>query len=478
MCCSLLACPFLLTLFPPITDLPQQAAQIRLLVETLQDPKGSPYTIQWFTPYSLSYLVLGGCWALFGPENSGRLAMLLIVLLWVISIHLIAGQRNRPAALGILASLFVLNHIIYWGFYSFAVGWPAFVLWFYVVGRSDYSKFTRQEAFKWLGCALLLYMSHILWFAAGVAWFILRTIVFRAPVRGALIRSACLAPLIVVTAIWYPMFSGSSMATPPLWATGPLFRLSLSGLTDSTLGGIRGPAELVAFSAVAALLLVGLWQNRKDLRSSVDIELLLAAGMFFAFAQLFPDKFMNTIRFWQRWMPPAAILAVLALPAPSVRPLFRQVAAVAMVGAFCAAVSGAWMNFERKDLSGLQEAIDALPQSPRVLGLDMVKRSEFVRGRPFIQVPAYAQVFRGGTLNFSFAEFSPCLVVYKQFRRAWTGGLEWFPENVKARDLRHFDFALVNGTPRIHSISRAQPQLSPVTNNGRWRLYKIVQPGR
>ncbi len=80
LCCLLAAIPFLLVKFPPITDLPQHAAQVRLFGEALNQPD-SPYRIRWITPYSLVYAVLGASWLAFGPENAGRLAMLFIALL-------------------------------------------------------------------------------------------------------------------------------------------------------------------------------------------------------------------------------------------------------------------------------------------------------------------------------------------------------------------------------------------------------------
>ncbi|MBP1767877.1 MAG: hypothetical protein H6P98_1992, partial [Candidatus Aminicenantes bacterium] len=48
LCCGLAALPFLLVKFPPITDLPQHAAQVRLFGEAVSGPD-SPYRIQWMT---------------------------------------------------------------------------------------------------------------------------------------------------------------------------------------------------------------------------------------------------------------------------------------------------------------------------------------------------------------------------------------------------------------------------------------------
>src|SRR2546426_10114094 len=96
LCCACVTIPFLSVHFPPIADLPQQVAQIRLFLETLHNADG-PYRIQWFTPYSLSYSLLGISWALAGPESAGRIAMLAIGVLWTVGAHTLAAQRGRPA---------------------------------------------------------------------------------------------------------------------------------------------------------------------------------------------------------------------------------------------------------------------------------------------------------------------------------------------------------------------------------------------
>jgi hypothetical protein len=476
VCCLFVALPFVLTKYPPITDLPQQAAQIRLFLETLEAPAQSTYKIQWFTPYSLSYLILGSCWALFGPINAGRAAMLVIGLLWVVSIQLTALKRKRAISSAILACVLFFNHNTYWGFYSFAIGLPAVLLWNWVIARTESVKFCWKEAMLWLGAGLLLYTSHVLWFAAGVCWFILRSLVFGAPLGRVIVRLACIVPFVVITIVWFPALSASKMATPPLWVTGLTSRISWAGITDAVFGGLRGPTEGLVFGAVLVWLITALWQHRRELRSAIDWELMLAATMFLVMGLVFPDKFMNTIRFWQRWLPAAAVMLVLAVPAPSLQPVWRQAVALAIVAAFCLASSGKWRVFERVELSGLQESLAELPKSPKLLGLDMVKRSKVIRGRPFIQIAAYSQVLKGGELNFSFAEFAPCLVVYKdQHGKPWTGGLDWYAERLKYSDFEHFDFALVNGNKWIHDSFRAIPALTPMTRHGRWRLYGIVR---
>ena len=59
--CLLAAAPALLVTFPPITDLPQQLAQIPLAAEAISGT-APDYTVQWWTPNKLSYPLLALAW--------------------------------------------------------------------------------------------------------------------------------------------------------------------------------------------------------------------------------------------------------------------------------------------------------------------------------------------------------------------------------------------------------------------------------
>lgn len=474
VCSLLVVIPFASVEFPPITDLPQQAAQIRLFQETLQDSGEGPYEIQWFTPYSLSYLVLGISWLVFGPAACGRAAMAILGVLWVLSMYLVATRRNRPPAASVLAALFFFNHTVYWGFYSFVVGWPVFLLWFELTTETPSETFSFRQALKFLAVGALLYMSHVLWLLAGTAWLILHGLVFRHSIRSLFLRVGYLAPLLVAVALWYPLFHGSQMETPPVWGTDIVSRLSLSWLEDALLGGLQGRVEGIFLVIAIGWVALSARRSWKEFATETDWEMLLCAGLFLSLALALPDKYMNTIRFEQRWAPAAVIMLIMGVPGPLLRSAVRELSALVVLAVFCVYTTFVWIAFEDTELSGLREALSALPQAPKVLGLSLFQESEFVRGSPFIQMFAYSQALKGGTLNFSFAELSPCLVVYKeQFQGPWTGGLEWFPGRFKESDLRHFDFVLINGPESEHSWVVSEFGLDPVTRDGRWRLYSI-----
>lgn len=472
--CLIVALPFLAITFPPVTDLAQHVAQIRLLHEALADP-GGPYRVQWLTPYSLGYWVLAGAWEVTGPPAAGWLGLLAIAVLWVAAVHLLAAARERPAGAAAIASLLCFSHVFYWGFLGFAVGWVVFVPWFLLTTRRAARPFRWSDAPLYLGGAMLLYLAHALWLGAGVLWFLITSASQRTPPRAVTLRFLSLAPVLAIAAAWYQGLSATGFASPTRWSVTPTGRLSFSWLVDSILGGLHGPAEWFAIGGLGLWIAAGLWQHRHRLSAAMDGQLALAAAMFLVIALLVPDLHTNTIQLSARWMPAAMVAGLLAVLAPIPAPARRDVLALGFLLAFAAITALSWVRFEREELDGLAESLRALPPHSRVIGLDLVKRSQIVKGRPFLQTFAYAQVLGGGQLNFSFADFAPSLVVYRERRRPpWTPGLEWYAERVQPADLHHFDYALVHGDESVHEITRTRMGLAPVTSTGSWRLYRAL----
>jgi hypothetical protein len=470
----LVTLPFLVVRFPPITDLPQHVAQIRLLLETLGHAD-SPYTIQWFTPYALVYGVVGAGWAIAGPLGAGRIAMLTIGLLWVAAIHLLAARRGRSAAAATLACALFFSHIVYWGFCNFIFTWPIFVLWLVLTTGERARRTEWTDLVQLLGCAILLYTSHILWLVVAVLWLVLSGLVFRQPFRVLALRVAAVTPVLIGAGVWFPRLAERGFRSATVWVPTPLERLTPRWLLDSVMGALTGPAEPIVLGGIVIWLLAGLWQariGRDGIVGAIDREYLLAVGFFLALALFLPVKHTNTIEFAERWAPFAVIFALLALPAPAIRPSGLRAVAVGLLAFLALSTAAVWQTVEQANLTGLQAALDALPSRSRVIGLDYAGYSALLKTRPFLQTFAYAQVARGGTLNFSFAEFAPSLVVYTNRPKwPWTGGLEWFPNRVRAEDFAYFDYALINAAPELHRRLAQQFPLVPVTNGGAWRLY-------
>jgi hypothetical protein len=305
-------------------------------------------------------------------------------------------------------------------------------------------------------------------------WLAVSTVVLRLPIRATLMRALGLAPVLIVTAVWYPSLSAGGFTSPTAWIISPTGRLSFSWLVNGLLGGLRGPIEFGIVAILALWALLACIQHRGSLRAALDVGLLTGAAMFFAFALVLPDQHSNTILFSLRWLPIAGALALLACPPVRAKAIATRLVPLGVLALLSFATISTWRQFESAEMSGLAESVAALPEQPRVIGLDFVKYSELVMDRPFIQTFGYSQVLHGGQLNFSFAHFAPSLVVFRDLgHRRWTVGLEWFAERVQASDLAFFDYALINGNEAVHGRISTLPGLRPVTEHGRWRLYRV-----
>jgi hypothetical protein len=151
-------------------------------------------------------------------------------------------------------------------------------------------------------------------------------------------------------------------------------------------------------------------------------------------------------------------------------------AAAAVLAGQAAVTAAFWRRVEAEELTGLDEALAALPAAPRTLGLQLGPPSRWLRSAPFGHVVAYSQALRGGELNFSFAEMPSSPVVYRRPREVpWTEALELAPWRVRRSDFLHFDFVLIRGREAVHA-EVAGDVLEPVTAEGQWRLYRVLPP--
>ena len=476
----LVATPFLAVTFPPITDLPQQTAQIRLAADALTNPE-SPYRIQWWTPYTLSYLAIAFGWLVAGPLAAGRIGMMLIALVWVGAAHLLAARRGRSTAAAVLASSLVFNGVLYWGFFSFAVGWPAFVVWLLATLEPPRSDRPWREAGKFFVLSALLYACHALWLAAGGLWLGVWTLIGLARGRGlraALPRFAGMVPVLAGSAVWFARIARTNFATPPAYFQNPLSRFSVEWFRGALYGGLRGHLEELFMVVLLAWFLASVLTNGGRLFAATDRALALAGALFVVVALTVPDEYTNTIQFDERWMPGAMTLLLLAAPTPRLR-WGRALTPAALVGLalFTGATTLVWRQFEREDMSGLAAALAELPDQPRVLGLALDRTSRWIDGLPFLQTFAYSQVVHGGVLNFSFAEFPPSLVVYRRPpEKPWAPGLEWLPHRLRIRDFQYFDYVLLGADRATQERFSSDPLLATATADGHWRLYRVNHP--
>jgi len=472
----LLLVPLLTTAFPPATDLPQHLAQIHLLREaTKSDP--NPYRVNWLAPNNLVYYLLYGIELFLPPLPAGRFLLIIIVSFWVLTICRLSDRIHSSLLPAMLACLLVFNLSFYWGFLNFLMGFP-----FFLILISQVTPVWNRR--RWALMAILfigLYTGHVLWFLLGAAFWSGYSLLRSAGLRSFLYRVSAFFPALVVAAAWYPSLldarrsAGFDLAAR--WFTPPLQRLLKPGyLVDSGLGGVRGGLEPAVMAGVGLWIMLALLTRRRGEWHHLHWPLFAGFAICFLLTLLGPEKYLNTIYFAQRWFPGGLVMLLLFLPLPRIPPRLLTVGAGAVVILFVGITTLNWVAFNQQELTGLERALAKMPPGQRVMGLDFIKESRFIKGRPFLQIPAYAQVLKGADINFSFAEHGSGLVRYRVPRMVWwTPGLEWFAERVKPADFGHFDWILINHTEKGHRRFGGIRRLAPVTATVPWRLYRVRQ---
>lgn len=477
-----IAVPILSVTFPPSTDLPQHVAQGRLFWEALQNP-ASDYRIHWLIPYSAVYVVIGALWKMLPALEIGRATLLIIGLLWVLTLQGLCRARNRAPEVGLIATIFFFNHCLYWGFLSFIFGFPFFAAIVHLMTAervSDARRHPWRDAVLFGGVCFLAYLSHVLWFGVAMIWCAAAALLFRIPPRDLRARLATTLPTIGMAAWFYFGLRSQTAAVNPaaygaFWTHTPILRIATPWTVDALLGGLQGWIEPMVLTFCTIWAALGVLQARRKGPGQTDSPLLFAGCLLIVLGLILPSKYQNTIFFSNRWMPFGGAMVFLAFPVPHIGRLWRNTIAVALMALFIGYTTVKWRAYEKTELSGLREAIEVLPEKPRLLGLDFARESRIVKSdAAFLQMPAYGQVYRGGGLNFSFADFPQTFVQYKSHEsHPWSSGLEWRPYRLRPSDLQYFDFVLVNGDESAHAFFSGNAALTRVTQTGRWHLYRV-----
>ncbi len=474
----MIALPFFTVTYVPSADIPQHLSQIQLYHAAAGNPD-SEYSVRLFGANLMIYWLMLLLWWIVPPVLTGKLTMLLLATSWIISIFALAKSEQRPPVAAVIASLFVFNSSLYWGFINFLSGFPVMTLWYLFVVRKNKEQFTPSFILLSVLLSLLLFFAHSLWLAVALMIALIADINAKVGLKKIALHALTLIPVGVAALLWFPMLATSRAAqgfdTSAHWLVSPLERFNPQWMVNAMFGGLPGPAEWIVAAGVIAWIILSLTTNRKELWGQINKNFFFSSLFLFILVFALPDKYINTISFAARWMPAAMIFLVLSLPHPRISQVMMLLAPLLLLIIFSVTTTLAWTRFNDVDQDGLTEVLDNVPENVRVLGLDYVKKSKYIGGRPFIQTFAYAQALHGGELNFSFAEHVSGIVVPKVIEMApkWTPGLEWIPEYVMYEDIQKFDYVIMNATDEFHRLFLSITPLTPVTDSGMWRLYKV-----
>ncbi len=477
--------PVWLTTFPPMVDYPQHLAMAAALRFWGDPARGfaATYCIAWAAPQALfEWLTAGLAW-LLPIEVAGKLAVALAIAAVGPAALALSRRLGRPDWYALLPLAATYNYAYSWGFVGTLFAYPLFLAGLAVADRllEALGGERRFGARAWLLLAALtlgFYLVHLqllLLFAAAVAWLVL---VRRPGWRRALGPLSALLPgvLLVVAVVLLPNlltpersfspYELSMKAVGTRWHALPLKLLVLPGLVFGAYPGLKELALAALALALGVLAARRRQEEQVGRRGNRVLQARFAwlAGGLFALYLLLPERLMGYL-VAERLAPLAAMLALVALPAPPPRRTFllKGLAAGLLVLRLGLAAADA-LAFER-DAAGLAGLLRAAEPGRRLAGLVYDPYADPPgEGRPLLRYPVFThfpalyQALRGGRLLFSFAELSHSVVRYRPGRGP-------HPELLMRVADRH---------PRAFSLARDGPRFDYLLARGDWPAVRTA----
>jgi hypothetical protein len=475
----LCAAPLLAVDWLPMIDLPNHLAQAHLVGKVLSGNQPD-MQINWLAPDTLTTWVLAALLLVLPPLLAAKTLVLGLVMLTILGIALLARNIGASASVVPLSAAMLFNQSFYWGFLPFVAGFAACL--FLLLAWLRLERVSWRATGLLAALFLLVYACHILWLVVALAAALL--VALAAPERGVKLRVlvAAALPALVLTLSWYPsmhhgwMDAGFDMAA--YWGI-PLAGRLAPDYAAAAIGGLRSNFNLAVLAAALAFAAAGIARSAGKRQRIPSAPLLAVAALLLAGYLALPDKYSNTVLFSVRWLPYALILLLLGCLAPLRAAGWRSatlLCALAMLAGYALLTAGAWRGMEQEELSGLTQAMQQLPPRQSVLGLDFIRTSGRVNTPvPFATIAAYAQALKDDEVNFSFAEQASSLVTYRTIPvRPYRRRLNLISQAVSRADLAYFNYVLVNADAAEHDRLAGLLGMTPVTHQGRWRLYAVV----
>jgi hypothetical protein len=475
--------PLFCVAYPPLQDLPQHLAAVRVL----HDFSSPEYRFQEFfelqlgrTQYLTFYLVAH----LFAYAFGVLLATKLVVAAGIVGLPyamrylLLSLGRDQRLALFVLPLTW--NAHLALGLFNFVCAIPLALVGLGLAVRLRGS-WSMKHAVGLALIALVTFYTHVVPFGFLLLGAVL--VAIADGVDATIRRLVPLLPALAASAYWMrenpaggalrslvvknenvigPSAEYQSMsallARPGRWLTD-----ILRSQTDSWLLGI--------WLALFALAIVAGWKAYRMRELRLELLAPLAIVAYF----VTPSSYDWIWPINGRFPLLACVFALLWLRTP---PRFSMplCAAVALVSASSFVdVSLAFRKFQREERGPLEAAIATIPPGQKLVGLIWDKSSRQVYSSPFVHTAALYQATRGGAVMFTFADSPQSPFRFKKDNRpervaiAW----EWEPESVDpARDLGWFDWAITRGGPG--SIRHAK-EFELVFEEDRWSVYRRVK---
>ena len=487
--------PLWLVEYPPIQDLPQHLAAIRVLHDYRDPALGFAsffVTALGRTQYLAYYLATHLMAFPLGVELANRVFVTLAVAALPYGARALLKALGRDPWLGLFAFPLLWNAHLLLGFVNFIA---AITLTFFGLALAVNERLQPSRA-RLLGVAalsLVTFYMHVVPFAFLAIGVV--CIGFGEGVRRTLVRWLALLPSAIAAAVWtFTSPAGGAVRTasglaPSTEAVRPQFqawsdalREAPAWLTDILPGKLD--EELLIVWGLLVLLCIGLGAGGRKSEALPDLRTWRQSTLVRRLAWLAPlaglAYFVSPVTYSWIWpinarFPLLALLfLIVVLPSPTGLCRWLLLAGVASISVLSSReVATAFRRFQKNEVAEFESALAAIPVGQKVAGLIWDRGSAYVKFAPFLHAVAWYQAKKGGAVMFTFADFPQSPFRFRESNRPPRVGprWEWMPESVNVpNDLSWYDYVLVRGGP---GGVAAQPQVfSPVFQGPHWSVWK------
>jgi hypothetical protein len=505
---SLLATvPVWIPTLPPMTDLPDHAAQIALLHQ-MHDPAfayTADFQINWLTPYWFGYLLAYGLAPLVGIVVACQIVITaaLVALPLATALILTETTLDRRWALLTIPSMYGFSY--HWGFFNFLVAAPLGLVFVWLVLRQT-RQATATRALLLAALSILLFFCHALicaFFGLIGAAMLLTS---GGSVREGVRRVLPLASVLPVVVLWgsYAIAHPHAMSATTWdlnWFTTSdgYYRLTththgdwetpvgagwgrVTGLFPRMLGALPGLLPtIIGLASIALPFVAGARLTRRPTRwipfGFCIGTLLFAPSLMLGVAFIFQRFTVFAMPLWLMTLaqPQAPAHAWPARAGPAhVWPKWTWPACGLLAASWIGVVSMNAMLYE-SDAAGFSEILARMQPGERALSLVFERDSAGTIAPPFLHYPVWYAALRGGVVDPSAAGTITVPVSYRPEREPMarvSRAFEWTPEV--------FDWPSFEGGRYRYFIVRASKDVGPsllrdtrlVHHTHHWWLYE------
>lgn len=490
-----IAAPFFVVHYPPITDLPFHAASMAILRRYL-DPSyhfREQFSLHFIEAPYWAMHVLGALLALVLPIVWAAKAATIILLAQLpIGLSVLFYGMKKSPLLGLLGLPFTWITLTHWGFINYVSAMGLFAM---VVGAA-LLVVDRPTSARRAGLAaslLLVFGTHIYRFPFAFAAVIGAAIVMYPATRRFRPIVLPLVPSFIAAVVWVftrnRELSGEGME--PLRMHPERLKeipgLFFGALTGAEEGRLAHQTCWIVLGVVAVNAVALIARRRLQIPSPRQDRFAVCAALVpLACAAVFLLMFLTLpmqIGTWWYVYPreivtTAFVAAALIPDLPRASALRLPILAALAYGSIAQA-SLVVRRFQAFDAAtpDFQRVTARIPKAPKLGYMVWDRDAPGFMAHPFIHMPAWVQAEKGGWLSFQFISWNAWPIRYRvgspDVPPPTPLRFEWTPERFDlATRGRFFDWFLVRRAAGPDPRFRQDPSLRLVDHAGAWWLYR------